>query len=159
MMMNKEPRKQVGLRFSEFRILKITFDALAELKDSTHEVAPGIGLKHSYNKEEKSLSIFLRVWLPEGQQQYAFDIIAGGKFLLSDEPDEKMLENFARINCPAIMYPYVRETIADLTRRAGFSPLHLPPVNFVHLDLQPMVPKGKKRGIGAAKKSISKRMK
>ncbi|MDP3298216.1 MAG: protein-export chaperone SecB [Thermodesulfovibrionia bacterium] len=31
------------------------------------------------------------------------------------------------------MFPYVRETIADLTRRAGFPPLHLNPINFIQL--------------------------
>jgi preprotein translocase subunit SecB len=35
-----------------------------------------------------------------------------------------------------IISPYIRETIADLTRSAGFPPLHLNPINFVELAKQ-----------------------
>ena len=34
------------------------------------------------------------------------------------------------IACPTILFPYARETIADLVARAGFPPIHLAPVNF-----------------------------
>jgi preprotein translocase subunit SecB len=39
----------------------------------------------------------------------------------------------ARINCAAMIFPFLREAIADVTRRAGMSPLLLPPVNFLEL--------------------------
>lgn len=32
--------------------------------------------------------------------------------------------------CPNIIFPFVRETVADLVQRAGFPPLLLQPVNF-----------------------------
>jgi preprotein translocase subunit SecB len=34
------------------------------------------------------------------------------------------------IHCPTILFPYIRETIADAVTRAGFPPVHLDPVNF-----------------------------
>lgn len=34
------------------------------------------------------------------------------------------------IHCPTILFPYVRETIADAVSRAGFPPVHLDPINF-----------------------------
>jgi preprotein translocase subunit SecB len=34
------------------------------------------------------------------------------------------------IHCPAVLFPYARETIADATMRAGFPPVHLAPINF-----------------------------
>lgn len=144
--------KNCKISFSNFNILKISF-GVSPMKGKHADVAPGIGLAHKYNKDEKILEVFLRIWLPEGQQPYHFEVISVGKFLLSENPDEKTLENFTRINCPAILYPYVRESIADLTRRAGFPPLHLPPVNFVQLNLrlqmpidQKNLPKNRKKG-------------
>jgi preprotein translocase subunit SecB len=34
------------------------------------------------------------------------------------------------IHCPGVLFPYVRETIADAIIRAGFPPVHLDPINF-----------------------------
>ena len=34
------------------------------------------------------------------------------------------------IHCPNMLFPYVRETIADAIMRAGFPPVHLDPINF-----------------------------
>jgi preprotein translocase subunit SecB len=34
------------------------------------------------------------------------------------------------IHCPTVLFPYVRETIADAVTRAGFPPVHLDPINF-----------------------------
>jgi preprotein translocase subunit SecB len=34
------------------------------------------------------------------------------------------------IHCPNILFPYIRESIADAITRAGFPPVHLDPINF-----------------------------
>ena len=40
------------------------------------------------------------------------------------------------IHCPNVLFPYVRETIADAIARAGFPPVHLDPSNFEMLYQQ-----------------------
>jgi preprotein translocase subunit SecB len=40
------------------------------------------------------------------------------------------------IACPNILFPYARETVADLIGRAGFPALHLTPVNFEAIYVQ-----------------------
>ena len=76
------------------------------------------------------------------QAPFAFDVTMHGDFLFKEVPDEKTLKQFGDINCPAIVFPYIREVIADITRRSGFSPLHLPAVNFIEMG------KKNKRGEG-----------
>ena len=34
------------------------------------------------------------------------------------------------VHCPTVLFPYIRETIADAISRAGFPPVHLDPINF-----------------------------
>lgn len=46
--------------------------------------------------------------------------------------DDPLLEDFANINAPAIVYPFVREHIASLTTKSK-TPYILPPFNFVEL--------------------------
>ena len=40
------------------------------------------------------------------------------------------------IHCPTVLFPYIRETIADAVSRAGFPPVHLDPINFEALYQQ-----------------------
>jgi len=40
------------------------------------------------------------------------------------------------IHCPNLLFPYIRETIADAITRAGFPPVHLNPINFEALFQQ-----------------------
>jgi preprotein translocase subunit SecB len=40
------------------------------------------------------------------------------------------------IHCPNILFPYIREAIADAVSRAGFPPVHLDPINFEQLYQQ-----------------------
>jgi preprotein translocase subunit SecB len=52
-----------------------------------------------------------------------------GIFRIAGLPPEQ-LSMALGIGCPNILFPYARETVADVILRAGFPPLHLAPVNF-----------------------------
>jgi preprotein translocase subunit SecB len=94
-----------------------------------------MSLAHKFDISEKTLSVELRVLTPgitEGENlPFAFDVAVSGIFEFDEDIDSKVLDQFKDINCPAIMFPYLREAVADTVRRSGFPPLHLPPVNFI----------------------------
>jgi preprotein translocase subunit SecB len=48
------------------------------------------------------------------------------------------LQPVIAIHCPTVLFPYVRETIAAATTRAGYPPVHLAPINFEALYAQQM---------------------
>ena len=52
-----------------------------------------------------------------------------GIFTIRGVPPEH-LQPVIAINCPTVLFPYVRETLADAVGRAGFPPVHLAPINF-----------------------------
>lgn len=58
-----------------------------------------------------------------------------GVFTIRGVPNEHMQPVIA-INCPTVLFPYVRETLADAVMRAGFPPVHLAPINFEALYQQ-----------------------
>jgi preprotein translocase subunit SecB len=58
-----------------------------------------------------------------------------GIFTIRGVPPEHMQPVIA-INCPTVLFPYVRETLADAVGRAGFPPVHLAPINFEALYQQ-----------------------
>jgi len=52
-----------------------------------------------------------------------------GLFTIRGVPAEHLQQVIA-INCPTVLFPYIRETLADAVTRAGFPPIHLVPINF-----------------------------
>lgn len=64
---------------------------------------------------------------------FSLDVEFGGVFKFEKAPDETELDKLRNINCPAIVFPFLREFVADLVRRGGFDSLLLPPVNFVRM--------------------------
>lgn len=43
------------------------------------------------------------------------------------------LDIFANINAPAIIFPFIREHLSNVSMKAGIQPILLPPINFVAL--------------------------
>jgi preprotein translocase subunit SecB len=58
-----------------------------------------------------------------------------GIFTIRGVPQEQ-LQPVIAVHCPNVLFPYVRETIADATMRAGYPPVHLAPINFEALYAQ-----------------------
>jgi preprotein translocase subunit SecB len=58
-----------------------------------------------------------------------------GIFTIKGVP-QNQLQPVIAIHCPTVLFPYVRETIADATIRAGYPPVHLAPINFEMLYQQ-----------------------
>jgi preprotein translocase subunit SecB len=66
---------------------------------------------------------------------YDLELTYGGLFQIENLPDQA-LEPFLLINCPALLFPFVRRLVADLTRDGGFPPLLLDPIDFAALFMQ-----------------------
>ncbi len=60
---------------------------------------------------------------------YLIECVQAAIFRIAGLPQEQ-LSMALGIGCPNIIFPYARETVADVIQRAGFPPLHLAPVNF-----------------------------
>ena len=58
-----------------------------------------------------------------------------GLFTIKGVPPDQ-LQPVLAIHCPTVLFPYVRETLADSVGRAGFPPVHLAPINFEALFQQ-----------------------
>lgn len=126
--------KDFNMSFIDFQILNLSFSINKNFRHrGTPEINPLIAIAHKYNKKEKTLIVQLRVTLQKGNVPFFLDVEGGGHFVFKDNPDNNLINNVSTINCPAIIFPYIRETIADITRRAGFPPLHIPPINFINL--------------------------
>src|SRR5258705_7411221 len=66
---------------------------------------------------------------------FLVEAVQGGIFMIANIAPQD-LEPVLAISCPAILYPYLRETISDVVGRAGFPPVLLTHMAFEALYLQ-----------------------
>jgi preprotein translocase subunit SecB len=64
-----------------------------------------------------------------GKTLFLVETSQAGVFAIRGIPPEQMQPVMA-VNCPNVLFPYARETIANATMRAGYPPIHLAPINF-----------------------------
>jgi preprotein translocase subunit SecB len=66
---------------------------------------------------------------------YNVEIAYGGLFRLRNIP-QNALQPVLFVDCPAILFPFVRRVLADVVRDGGFPPLMLDPIDFGRLYSQ-----------------------
>jgi preprotein translocase subunit SecB len=66
---------------------------------------------------------------------FLLELEYGGTFHIEGVTDEQ-LHPFLLIECPRLLFPYVRRIISDVTRDGGFPPLNVDQVDFMALYRQ-----------------------
>jgi preprotein translocase subunit SecB len=66
---------------------------------------------------------------------YNIELAYSGLFRLRNVP-QNMLQPVLFVDCPTILFPFVRRVLADITRDGGFPPLMLDPIDFGRLYAQ-----------------------
>lgn len=68
---------------------------------------------------------------------FLLEVDYGGVFHVEGVPEEQ-LHPFLLIECPRLLFPFVRRIISDVTRDGGFPPLNIDTVDFLALYRQEM---------------------
>ena len=63
---------------------------------------------------------------------FLLELDYGGVFHVENVPEEQ-LHPFLLIECPRLLFPFVRRIISDVTRDGGFPPLNIDTVDFLGL--------------------------
>lgn len=100
--------------------IQINFNVQAnQIEDGVFEV--GLSLEANAKNDDGNL--------------YALELVYAGVFRLKDLP-EQAVRPVLFIECPALLFPFVRRMVSDLTREGGYPPLALDPIDFAALYRQ-----------------------
>ena len=72
-----------------------------------------------------------------GDVLFLLEVDYGGVFHVEGVPEDQ-LHPFLLIECPRMLFPFVRRIISDVTRDGGFPPLNIDTVDFLALYRQEM---------------------
>jgi|TARA_B100001094_G_scaffold92400_1_gene88269 preprotein translocase subunit SecB len=68
----------------------------------------------------------------ENSKLFILEIEYGGIFEITGVPEDQV-HPYLMIECPRILFPYLRRIVGDITRDGGFPPLNLEQINFLAL--------------------------
>lgn len=83
---------------------------------------------------EVELSVEVKAMLGE-DVMFLTEVVYAGIFRIAGA-NEEQLGIIVLIECPRLLFPFVRQIIADATRNGGFPPLLIDPIDFVQLYRQ-----------------------
>ena len=71
-------------------------------------------------------------YMPKDEPMFLLEVEYGGVFHVENLPDEQ-LHPYLMIECPRMIFPFLRRIVSDVTRDGGFPPLNLDTIDFMAL--------------------------
>ncbi|ATQ68663.1 MULTISPECIES: protein-export chaperone SecB [Methylosinus] len=105
------------------------------------EAAPDIGIQVNVNARQLAptdfeVSVTLEASAGQGPDlMFKFELDYCGVFRLLNIPQEQ-IHPIVMIECPRLLFPFLRQIVADATRNGGFPPLYIDPIDFMALYQQ-----------------------
>ena len=135
---------QPGMKILAQYIRDMSFENILSQKGATGEVAPDVQIQVNIDAKKRTVEnqfeivIKLKVnSVNKGTTENLFvlEIEYAGLFLVTGVPDEQ-LHPFLLIECPRMLFPFLRRIVSDVTRDGGFPPLNLETIDFLQLYRQ-----------------------
>jgi preprotein translocase subunit SecB len=108
---------------------------------SPRETAPNISMQVNVNAKQLAPTDFevsITLDAQAGEENdllFKLDLDYAGVFRLVNIPQEQ-IHPIIMIECPRLLFPFVRQIVADATRNGGFPPLFIDPIDFLALYQQ-----------------------
>ena len=134
------PRMQILGQF----IRDLSFENVVSRKPIAGEVTPDIQVQVSLDGRKRQVDNQFEVVTSlkissknKGSADVLFhmELEYGGIFMIEGVPDEQM-HPYLLIECPRMLFPFIRRIVSDITRDGGFPPLNLDNIDFVGLYRQ-----------------------
>ena len=122
-------------------IRDMSFENILAQKRVGGEVAPDVQVQVNLDAKKRGtegqyeLVIKLRIDSKSKEskdQLFLLEIEYGGIFQVSGVPEDQ-LHPYLLIECPRMLFPFLRRIVSDITRDGGFPPLNLETIDFLSL--------------------------
>lgn len=128
------PRMQVLTQY----IRDLSFENIAVQKGVPTEGKPDVRVTVNIDAQKRGedrfeVALKLKVDSKAGEAQvFILELDYAGLFVIQNVPDNQ-IHPVLMIECPRLIFPYVRRVVGDVTRDGGFPPLNLEMIDFLAL--------------------------
>ena len=129
-----QPRMQILNQF----IRDLSFENIAVQKGQLPEGKPEIKVQINLDAQPRGTDQFdvaLKVKVDStvsGAPLFILELDYAGRFIIQNVPQDQ-LHALMMIECPRLIFPFVRRVVADVTRDGGYPPLNLEMIDFLAL--------------------------
>ena len=129
-----QPRLQILTQY----VRDLSFENIAAQKGVASEAKPDIRVQVNIDAQQRAadhyeVALKLKVDSKVAETQvFILELDYAGLFLIQNVPQEQ-LHPLLMIECPRLIFPYLRRIVSDVTRDGGYPPLNLEQVDFLSL--------------------------
>ena len=119
----------------------MSFENILAQKGASGEVQPDVQVQVNLDAKKRSAEHQFEVVLKlkiesksksDNSTLFMLEMDYAGVFHIENVPEEQM-HPFLLIECPRMLFPFVRRIVSDVTRDGGFPPLNLETIDFLSL--------------------------
>ncbi len=138
---NEAPQAQPQMRILGQFIRDMSFENIMAQKGAPSDAQPDVQVQVNLDAKKRSddnqfeSSIKLNVTSKDktsGTTLFVMEIDYVGIFSIEGVPEDQM-HPFLLIECPRMIFPFLRRIVSDVTRDGGFPPLNLENIDFISL--------------------------
>ncbi|WP_438316567.1 protein-export chaperone SecB [Sporosarcina sp. FA9] len=123
------------LQFKKFKVLEMVYKS-SFLTNFDETVSPTFGVEIGLNEDNNRQAIVhLSVEIGDQSEDDYLKVVIAGFFAFETDEDVKddIIYNYYELNGTAILFPYLRSIVSDLTSKGEDSPIILPTINILAL--------------------------
>ena len=122
-------------------IRDMSFENILAQKGIDGDVQPEISVEVNIDAKKRSVDYQYEVIIKtaissktkaKGEPMFLLELEYGGIFHIENLPKDQ-LHPYLMIECPRMIFPFLRRIVSDVTRDGGFPPMNLEPIDFMAL--------------------------
>ncbi len=122
-------------------IRDMSFENILAQKGVSGDVQPDIAVQVNIDAKKRPLENQYEVIIKaeiasktkeKAEPMFLLELEYGGIFHIENIPDDQ-LHPYLMIECPRMLFPFLRRIVSDVTRDGGFPPLNLDSIDFMQL--------------------------
>ena len=122
----------------------LSFENILAQKGVDGELNPGIQVNVNIDAKkrttDKQFDVIIKLRVDSKSKNtnnilFVLELDYGGVFQIENVPDDQ-LHPYLLIECPRMLFPFLRRIVSDITRDGGFPPLNLENIDFLKLYRQ-----------------------
>ena len=104
------------------------------------EIQVNVNIDAKKRKTDKQFDVIIKLRVDSKSKNtnnilFILELDYGGVFQIENVPDDQ-LHPYLLIECPRMLFPFLRRIVSDVTRDGGFPPLNLENIDFLKLYRQ-----------------------
>lgn len=119
--------KEPGISFDTIFLQKLDFSR--EPKINSPKIDLAFNSNISFTEDKKHLIYEMGCDVSDINKAFRLSCKMIGMFSAINGAENMQLDEFSKVNAPALILPYLREIVTTTTVRAGLTPVVFPPIN------------------------------